>query len=227
MGQPQGVVAMVELRLRHSPYCRVCDEAIRRGETTSAVAKVTSIELGRHWRLIYFGGRAAGGRESRLGGTRGGMRGSRVESLDFGPSGLAEVGGRKPANQKRVSRESAVGWRSLAIGPIRGVQSRHSQRPPLHHSRVDECRPEIGPEARADNQTVLEATYRRSCSVNWGTLRHVGVRSTFVWRGRDRDWRWEGGGRASPWCESEAVSETGNDVGAVTECQWVIPPSTR
>lgn len=37
-------------------------------ETTSAVAEVTSIKLGRRWRLIYFGGKV--GEERRPGGNR-------------------------------------------------------------------------------------------------------------------------------------------------------------
>jgi len=49
-------------------------------ETTSAVAKVTSIELGRRWRLIYSG---RAGEKNRLGRKRE-VRGSRV---DFDPSG--------------------------------------------------------------------------------------------------------------------------------------------
>lgn len=59
--------------------------------TTSAVAKVTSIELGRRWRLIYSG-RAGEGRHLgcwRLGPVLEGTRGNRVGSS---PSGLVDVG---------------------------------------------------------------------------------------------------------------------------------------
>jgi hypothetical protein len=74
-------------------------------ETTSAVAEVTSIKLGRRWRLIYFGGRQA---------KSAGLGGDCEEARSLRPGGQRNVGFAWDLRIRRLSAGDSAPWMTIA-----------------------------------------------------------------------------------------------------------------